>query len=569
MGLLGGQGRRSSNAGVSTLYEYSYEKFAPAVDMLPRRTVSLKSMSDFASVDNKQFVVSGKNLDLERDPPLLKSKKTYHIDPFVSVISFDALEYLVMEGSKEAELVVQREGNADGIVAVNWYNENENTSDESFSKQSGTVAFGPGQRKAKIVVELHDDGNWNLEATQTVKLSLPAKSESIILGVVSQANLVVLNDDPFPNGLPIEKKEDKAALISSFLRHMWNVMPSESKWCIWYRCWPGISFVINQFVLVFFVDVLDPNGGLVDTQANNSTRVTWLCILCVIYFLNKFFTYVFLVLEQRLGMNGKAKLALRNSVNATAAQFTLQEIGKNPPGTVSHVMDNDVTCAVSKSWIMLFNLWTSVFSLIANLSWTTTINAQNVGTTGVPFTVLLCIPPFIIAIFNMVVLRVTYKESAQSSYEGEKHSDEVNLFGSEIMNLRSIVVGFRKGPAAQVEYKRLHAEHNRIMTDGAYWNMKVTWTAQAVSYIFTAIMLCGIGSLVAISGTPLSNFVTLFNSLGEFTETQGGLFQTLNTMVESYGHILKIADLLNSDTRRMQLLKGQKKARGSVGEGQQ
>ena len=120
-------------------------------------------------------------------------------DPRDSV-AFTQVEFLVSEADPSIDLAIARRGPATEALTVKWITENMNCAPGSYKEQSGTATFQPGEKKITITLEVLDNPQWSTESFQIVKIldELPA---SAILGELYKTTMVILNDDPFPQGV--------------------------------------------------------------------------------------------------------------------------------------------------------------------------------------------------------------------------------------------------------------------------------------------------------------------------------------------------------------------------------
>ena len=145
-----------------------HEAMSPATarDVKDQELPVIHSHSSLKTCKDRKFVVRGRRVNMDVDPPLMEPREEQKVDMKVSVVSFDAIEYLQTEGEPNVVLDVTRHGFTTSKVDVDWKNQNINTPEASYKQQHGIVSFLPGETHKQITLELLDDPHWNLEAMQ-------------------------------------------------------------------------------------------------------------------------------------------------------------------------------------------------------------------------------------------------------------------------------------------------------------------------------------------------------------------------------------------------------------------
>ena len=134
-------------------------------------------------------------------------------DPRDSV-AFTQVEFLVSEAEPSIDLAIARRGPATEELTVKWVTENMNCAPGSYKDQTGTATFAPGEKKVIITLEVLDNPQWSTESFQIVRIldELPA---SALLGELYKTTMVILNDDPFPQG--VEDLDDQVGAAAARL----------------------------------------------------------------------------------------------------------------------------------------------------------------------------------------------------------------------------------------------------------------------------------------------------------------------------------------------------------------
>ena len=132
------------------------------------------------------------------------------------LVAFTQVEFLVSEAEDHIDIQIARRGPATATLEVEWITENANTPPDIYFEQTGKATFAPGEKKVTITLVVGDNPQWSTEAFQYVKLLEPADKSAAVLGELFKTTLVILNDDPFPQG--VEDLSDQAR--STCLRGM-------------------------------------------------------------------------------------------------------------------------------------------------------------------------------------------------------------------------------------------------------------------------------------------------------------------------------------------------------------
>ena len=467
-----------------------------------------------------------------------------------------------MEGEDSVTLAVRRRGPQHGEVAAEWENENLSTAGDSFLPQSGVLRFSPGQSRAEIRLKLLDDDAWNLEAAQIVRLRVPRGAAvgdegddgqscaGVVIGDPGAAAVGVINDDPFPHGLRDEQVSDKILTVRKFILHLRNLMRSETAWGVAYKSWDGVKSVMDQVILLLFLSFT-----LEDLEDSQTVRLAELCALLGVFVANFAIKHVLDHLFIRLRLGGKANISLRMAVTATAMQFTNEEQGRFPPGKIARVVESDVQIANETVWASSFELVSLLSRLVCSLVYVTYLNLSQLDTTGVAFAVVLTIIPVVIFASDFTVTIKNYHKSARIAYEAGEAGDEVTSYGAELSSLRQTIEDADKTQQCLSGYRRLHAHANDVLVRGVMHGSASEYTARWISTLLSTGLFGITGYLVIANGYPVANFVTLYNSMMSFSATLTGIFDASFRILEGYGPVMKLREVLNAETHNKELLR--------------
>ena len=495
--------------------------------------------------------LKGENLNVEQLPPLLKSGAKPTGDSQVSVVEFEAVEFLAYDTDREIRLTLIRRGNVSNALTVIWRNENISTKKEHFIQQDGSASFSPGQTVTSFTLRLNPIPEWMIEAQQRVTLVLPKLQGDAILGDAYQAMVFVLNYESFPNGLTDEEEPLKLTALWNMVVHLYHELKPLAIRGLSYKLYPGISFIFSQSILLFFINYsLDPI--FLTTQTD---RLLWLLVLAALYLgntaLNNFCSLMFI----RLRVGGKAYGHLRSSIVETALQFTSTEQDRFPSTRIANALDADVTNVVEFVWKNAFDIASAVFVMACNLAYAWGVNISGLAINGYWFTLLLCSIPILIGVINAVVLYLSYDEMATLAYKVSLGLDQLNENSDKALALRTVINDYGKSHKSMKRYRHLHQLYGLASTQTQLHRSYRQWLSKWCANVLTAAMIITVGFLVIVEGYPVGNFVTLFNAMVSYSSILSEVFDLVATFFEGYASVTKIRAILNAETRRKEALK--------------
>ena len=108
------------------------------------------------------------------------------------------------------------------------------------------------------------------------------------------------------------------------------------------------------------------------------------------------------------------------------------------------------------------------------------------------------------------------------------------------------------------EFESLHNAYNKKNFASGQYNLEVTQIGRLVPTIGVSVIALLTGIIVVEGKLSLALFVVLLRTVSSFAPTLGAIYSNVFAIFRSYASIKKLAKLLNSETRRMMLLRGSK-----------
>ena len=106
-------------------------------------------------------------------------------------------------------------------------------------------------------------------------------------------------------------------------------------------------------------------------------------------------------------------------------------------------------------------------------------------------------------------------------------------------------------------FEGIHSIYNEASYGAKMYTRQTRWTAEGISTAITAWILIYTGRAVGRGEMTVGAFVVFMSTVNSFVPTLGSVILEIFSIGTGYAYILRVANLLNSDTRRKQLLRGQ------------
>lgn len=502
------------------------------------------------------------------------------------LVAWSAVEYGVWEYDPAVTLCVTRRGHGRTSVSVDYMTKNKSCGAETYEEQQGTVVLEPGCFKKEIEIRIHADTKWTTEGLISVALS--NASQNAVMGELSTATVAVLNDDRFPGGLLDPTR--RFLMLKGFVVHVWAQMPRDCRRGLVIRAYPAVSFVIDQYVMITALNAI---------PARDSPLLLFMAVL---YVVNFSVAYLFDSYFRSLKLGGRATRATRRSLMATLLQLTPAEAENFTTGKANKIMDDQVGNAIATTWSAVFDVWSQGLQLVAMLGVSWYINLSN-ELMSEEMKLVLCALPLAMIVTDTALLQSSAPKQSKLT---SKHMEQSDVWGNFIISsadLRPVVTSYRQGNEVADSFESLHKTWNGMAFTAGNHLADTMWSAKAVPTLLAAALLfvagreamkdniatggefgVGVGAGVALSpesappkrlnATPSNpppptdprppEFVSLLNTTNKFGSTLGAIFGCVFRTAQGYSSIVKIAELLNADTRRKELLRGRVRRRAMV-----
>ena len=116
---------------------------------------------------------------------------------------------------------------------------------------------------------------------------------------------------------------------------------------------------------------------------------------------------------------------------------------------------------------------------------------------------------------------------------------------------------YSKGYVVTSTFEGIHSIYNEASYGAKMYTRQTRWTAEGISTAITAWILIYTGRAVGRGEMTVGAFVVFMSTVNSFVPTLGSVILEIFSIGTGYAYILRVANLLNSDTRRKQLLRGQ------------
>ena len=114
----------------------------------------------------------------------------------------------------------------------------------------------------------------------------------------------------------------------------------------------------------------------------------------------------------------------------------------------------------------------------------------------------------------------------------------------------------RKGYVVTKTFEDIHSNFNEVSYDAKMYTVGTQWGAEAVTTAMTAVVLVLTGFAVERGQLTVGAFVVFNSTINSFAPTLGSVIFEIFSIGKGYANILKVSQLLNADTRRKQLHRG-------------
>jgi len=131
----------------------------------------------------------------------------------IDTVQFDNVEYIIYEEETHVTCCVYRRGDPKSELTFSWRTvKGKREPSDIYVEQSGTEVMKPGQHKVGFRIEFHKSDHWDLMLREFVQIETVTSANQerrCGIGEVWECCFVILNNDPFPEGLDPAKVDDE------------------------------------------------------------------------------------------------------------------------------------------------------------------------------------------------------------------------------------------------------------------------------------------------------------------------------------------------------------------------
>jgi len=486
---------------------------------------------------------------------------TYEMD----VIEFAAVEYLCMEDDGVVPLTVARRGSCEKRVELTWSNTDINHSPGEFQKLSGSVTLEAGQTYAVFDFQVHRCPLFTTEQLQDIELAFKDPSNfkaCTVLGDLKRTRVVTLNVDKFPHG--VGDTENRLAVLTGFWAHNYHLFTPSIVQGLKWRLAPGLSFICNLFVSQYLIKTVSAayvfnenhRGEDADLPVKYYVNIVLLGALSFVSFLLNMYADLQFA---KLRLGGKSTKALRACVMDTVTQLTPLGEEEYDVGRVMKIADVQVEDAVQASFVAWFSLYANCVKLVLVIGFIVYTSVSQYLLSDDERLLLLVFIPFLMICGDALLLEYTIRPAADKNSCAMEADDAWSSFMVQASFMRQVITSFRKGFVVTKHFEAIHTVFNGKAFQAAQFSKCTQWAANTIPTFTATLVTVLVGLLVASGSMTVPVFVVFVRSINSFGPTLGAVFGDLFTIGKGYASIKKIAYLLNQNTRRKELLRGQKR----------
>eukprot|EP01065_Artemidia_motanka_P020665 TRINITY_DN24728_c0_g1_i1.p1 TRINITY_DN24728_c0_g1~~TRINITY_DN24728_c0_g1_i1.p1 ORF type:complete len:879 (+),score=273.21 TRINITY_DN24728_c0_g1_i1:499-3135(+) len=415
---------------------------------------------------------------------------------------------------------------------------------KSYVQQQGEVVFAEGQTSAGFALQVIDDPAWNMEAMFEVVLSQPkvdgGARTPVYLGRLPTTRVVVLNDENFPHGLPEERLGDRWALVRAFLQHNYYLFESETRWGLFWKTVPAISFLVGQLINMKLVNLVANNAGLGPDY-----------VPLLLYMAGLLLNFALQHLAEEkfggLGLTGGCLTKLRMAMVQTMLQLTEDAQDKLPTGKLIKAVDQQVGTAVSTTFLCMFDLYAAVAQLCVSVGFVVYLVVVR---SGLP--VYFCLVPCGMLAFDCILFNMTIGRHSENGLRTIDKESNWSDFLLENLRLRRVVADFRQGMNTTKRFERLHREATSAAKHQSNYTASVIWATKWMPEIMLMVIIFFAGREVMSVGAQMNvgSFTAIVSTGSSFGSTLSALFASVFQIGNGFASIRALAGVLNADTRR-------------------
>jgi len=344
--------------------------------------------------------------------------------------------------------------------------------------------------------------------------------------------IYILNDDVFPHDE--SEKEDAVKIVKAFFQHIYHDLTSDTNLALCLRIYPALSWVVNQLVILLTLKVVIPND---DMQA--------LAIVVGVFVVNTLIWHINMDMFEDIRLGGKARMILRRAILGTVIQLTTVEAERFPTGTALGILDTQVENCVGVCYLGALNIYASTILLVAMTGLSAYLTRKT------PFILPI---PFVMLIIDIVILYCRIGGQTLLYSKWVDQDNKVKALAAEISDQRLLCTTYRAGFKLECAFKEENAAQNKCR----YIAVKYQQATEKMLKWNHTVFIIGVLVLGAFRCVEkvmsLPDYVIVLGTMLNFDREITLLFMLLFNAVNGYVSVNKVADILNSQTRRKALL---------------
>ena len=384
-----------------------------------------------------------------------------------------------------------------------------------------------------------------------------AAQGKFVLGDLWRSRVVVLNDDKFPQRA--ENLQNRGDVIIKFVQHNYLLFRGKVHAAFFWQLAPGISFVIDQFITQYAIKTVTLAYNIRSNGGDTGPYQSYITTLGCLYFCNFLLEYFADVKFTRLRLGGAAAKHMRGLCMDTVIQLSPSSQEIFDVGRVMKTSEVAVDGAIGASWMQCFDLYANLVKLICMILFIMYTAYAQAKLSRTPALLLLIVVPFAMLALDFILLQMSIRTAAVKDLEAMHADDEWSSFMVQAAFLRSVITTYRKGYAVTERFGMIHDVFNKKAFDADKFTNLTKWNAGAIPTACAAVVMIIVGTAVENGQMTVPAYVTFMSTISSFSPTLGAVITDLFTIGKGYANIVKVAHLLNADTRRKQLLRGQRR----------
>lgn len=498
-----------------------------------------------------------------------------HLIEKTTVVEFDLGFIAGREDAGSIEVELNRRGNLEGRVEWEWSASNGTVPKGLFKKLTktyGKAVFEAGEEKTSISLDIVNDPTWNCESVYFVTLAEQPCSApdgvTMIPGATRNLNVYSVNMVRFPAGVgpPLDGSHEELMKFKpndfsttwGFWLHNRSELPRETMLAILYSLVPGWMFYINMLSFEALIDCglkTDPQSstctvGLIEVEAPTDRRhlVLWAVVICkiAVMVIEHFVDHQF----RGLKLGGKASRKLRVNMFSTMLQLSEEAKESFDAGDIEKCLDTEVESAIKSVWLRSFQFVRSLNKMIVTIVLSVGVLIKNWTREqeAVFDTVLILIVGMTFITLPMVFFRTKNAiPQFKTVFDAEENWAAFVAMSSMCQN---VILRFKKGWKFQETFRQLHNRFNGEHFKATSYMARTIWFLSYIIALVEVVVILLAGFSVQRGALTVGGFLVLVRSVTNYGKEISNLSKVLNGMITGVAAVYKIAEVLNSQTRR-------------------